>query len=124
MEGSMNYDLNIWDRVGYETNYKETGWTITVYSIPHQGAHYGSGDHIANLDLDEQDVEMLTLGKRQRDGGDYCEDPDFWIDLESFFVTYRNIPIMVKAFLTSLYDKKEENNELLSVWQELGSGKG
>lgn len=121
----MNYDLNIWDRVGYETNYQETGWTISVYTIPHQGAHYGSGEHIASLDLDEQDVEMLTLGKRQRDGGDYTEDPDFWIDLESFFVTYRNIPVMVKAFLTSLYDKKEEeNNELLSVWQELGSGQG
>ncbi len=119
----MNYDLNIWDRVGYETNYQEEGWTISVYSIPHQGAQYGSGDHIANLDLDEQDVQMLTLGKRQRDGGDYCEDSDFWIDIESFFVTYRNIPVTVKAFLTSLYDKKEENNELLSVWQELGSGK-
>jgi hypothetical protein len=124
MEGSMNYDLNIWDRVGYETNYQEEGWTISVYSIPHQGAQYGSGDHIANLDLDEQDVQMLTLGKRQRDGGDYCEDPDFWIDIESFFVTYRNIPFSVKAFLRSFYDKKEENNELLSVWQELGSGKG
>lgn len=121
----MNYDLNIWDRVGYETNYQEEGWTISVYEIPHQGAHYGSGEHITSRDLDKHEAEMLTLGKRQRDGGDYTEDPDFWIDLESFFVTYRNIPFSVKAFLTSLYEKKEEEkNELLSVWQELGSGKG
>ena len=119
-----NYDLNIWDRVGYETNYQESGWTISVYSIPHQGAHYGSGEYVTGLDLDEEDVEMLTLGKRQRDGGDYTEDPDFWIDLESFFVTYRNIPFSVKAFLTSLYEKKEEKNELLSVWQELSTNNG
>lgn len=118
----MNYDLNIWDRVGYETNYREEGWTISVYEIPHQGAHYGSGEHVASLDLDEQDVEMLTLGKRQRDGGDYCGDPDFWVDLESFFVIYKDIPLMVQAFLKSLYEKKEEKNELLSVWQEVGSG--
>jgi hypothetical protein len=122
MEGSMmNYDLNIWDRVGYETNYQETGWSISVYKIPSVGASYGSGEFVTSLDLDEQDVEMLTLGKRQRDGGDYTEDNDFWIDLESFFVTYRNIPIIVKAFLTSLYESKEGKDELLSVWQELGA---
>lgn len=120
----MNYDLNIWDRVGYETNYQESGWAISAYAIPSHGAHYGSGEYVADYGLDEHDVEMLTLGKRQRNGGDYCEDSDFWIDLESFFVTYKNIPTGVKAFLTSLYEKKEEKNELLSVWQELGARNG
>lgn len=120
----MNYDLNIWDRVGYETNYQEEGWSISVYKIPHQGAHYGSGEFATSMDLDDYEAEMLTLGKRQRDGGDYTEDSDFWLDLESFFVTYKNIPVMVKAFLTSLYEKdEEESNGLLSVWQELGINK-
>lgn len=119
----MNYDLNIWDRVGYETDYKQEGWTISVYSIPYAHAPYGSGEYVTGYDLDEQQAEMLTLGKRQRDGGDYTEDSDFWIDLESFFVTYSNIPFSVKAFLTSLYEKKEEKDELLSVWQELSQHK-
>lgn len=116
----QNFDLNIWDRIGHETNYAESGWTISVYEIPFDGAHYGSGKQIVNLDLTDEEVEALTLGKRQRDGGDYTEDSDFWLDLESFFVTYQNISPRIRAFLTSLYEHEEEGYDgLLSVWQEL-----
>jgi hypothetical protein len=118
-----NYDLNIWDERGYQTEYAEEGWRITVHAIPYEGASFGSGDIVCHLDLTPEESETLTLGVRPADGGDYCEDPDFWIDIETFYLTYQNIPNRVKAFMVSLYDKKEENNELLSVWQEVGSGK-
>jgi hypothetical protein len=45
------------------------------------------------------------------------------LDIESFYLTYQNIPTRVGAFLTSLYEQKEEKNELLSVWQELSQHK-
>jgi hypothetical protein len=124
MEESMNYDLNIWDRLGYETEYAEEGWTITVCVIPSEGAQYGSGDFLTSLDLTKEESVALTLGVALADGGDYTPDSDFWIDLESFFVVYQNIPTRVEAFLRSLYDQKEENNELLSVWQELSARNG
>lgn len=120
----MNHDLNIWDKVGYETEYAQEGWSIAVYTIPSDDAHYGSGDFLTSLDLTAEEAKTLTLGLALTNGGDYTPDSDFWIDLESFFVTYRNIPTRVHAFLTSLYDQKEENNELLSVWQELSARNG
>ena len=119
-----NFDLNIWDRVGYETDYKEEGWAITVYAIPNDRDPYGSGEMLATLDLTEEEAKMLTLGLHKADGGDYAPDSDFFIDLEAFFVVYSNIPTRVKAFLTSLYEGKVENDGLLSLWQELSTSRG
>lgn len=117
----MNYDLNIWDHIGYETEYAQEGWRITVHAIPHDGSDYGSGAMFTHLDLTREESAALTLGVALADGGDYTPDSDFWLDLESFFVTYQNIPTRVEAFLRSLYEKKGEDNELLSVWQELSA---
>lgn len=119
-----DFDLNIWDRIGYETSYAEEGWAITVYEIPSEGAPYGSGKMLATLDLTEEEAKMLTLGVHKADGGDYAPDEDFWLDIESFFLVYSNIPTRVKAFLTSLYEGKVENDGLLSLWQELSTSRG
>ena len=119
----MNYDLNIWDERGYQTEYAEEGWRITAHAIPYEGAPFGSGDIVCHLDLTPEESATLTLGVALGDGGDYCADYDFWIDIESFYLTYQNIPTRVGAFLTSLYEKKEEKDELLSVWQELSQHK-
>jgi hypothetical protein len=121
MEESMNYDLNIWDEVGYETDYDAEGWSISVYSIPETGASYGSGDFVTNIYLTHDEARVLTLGQSVEDGGDYAPDSDFWLDLESFFTVYKNIPTRVEAFLKGLYmeEKEEEPNGLLSVWQEI-----
>lgn len=116
-----NYDLNIWDKVGYETEYAREAWSISVYTIPADDAHYGSGDFLTSLDLTPEEARALTLGVPTTKGGDYSSDPDFWLDLESFFVIYSEIPSRVQAFLTSLYEEKEGKDELLSVWQELGA---
>lgn len=99
-----NFDLNIWDRVGYETEYKEEGWCISVYEIPYEGSPYGSGTHREDLGfwLSEEEAQQLTLGVRQRDGGDYTEDSDFWLDVDSFFQIYKNIPARVEEKLRNL----------------------
>lgn len=121
----MNYDLNIWDHVGYNTDYKEEGWRITVHSFPGVLEPYGSGDIVTHLDLTKEEATILTLGMDSTEGGDYAPDSDFWLDLESFFVIYQNIPVRVEAFLRSLYEEKgEENDGLLSVWQEVGNRQG
>jgi len=118
----MNYDINVWDRLGYETEYQEEGWSLSVYSIPEKGAQYGSGEFVSELALTEDEWKALTLGVALGDGGNYGSDYDFWIDIESFFVTFSDIPTRVQAFLHSLYESKEEVSDgLLSVWQELSA---
>mgnify|MGYP001070955925 CR=1 FL=1 len=113
----MNYDLNIWDHLGYITEYEQEGWRITVHAIPEEGAPYGSGDIVAHLDLTLEEADRLGL----RDGNN---DSDFFMDLDSFVDEKKDVPVRVGAFLTSLDEKEGDNNELLSVWQELSTRQG
>jgi hypothetical protein len=100
-----NYDLNIWDKLGYETSYEQTGgWVISVYKIPHIGSAYGSGELMEDygLELTPEEAQRLTLGVSEKDGGDYSEDDDFWLDADTFLTTYSDIPSRVKQHLNSL----------------------
>lgn len=99
-----NYDLNIWDRRGYETEYREEGWHIGVYEIPHVGSPYGSGEFREDLsfDLTPEEAKQLTLGWGTELGGDYTPDSDFWIDVQGFFNTYKDIPERVAEKLRNL----------------------
>jgi hypothetical protein len=102
-----NIDLNIWDKVGYETDYKEEGWVITPYTIEYDGSSYGTGPFISEwtITLSERDVSRLTLGKSKEEGGDYAPDSDFWIDLHGFFATYRDVPSRVAREVRGLLIK-------------------
>lgn len=97
-----NYDLNIWDRRGYETEYKEEGWAIEVYSYPAVGSPYGSGDYKETIWLTPSESKRLTLGWGPDLGGDYCADSDFWLDKDTFFETYTDIPERVANLLWAL----------------------
>lgn len=99
---TSNYDLNIWDRAGYETDYKEEGWSIEVYTYPYLGAFYGSGEHHSTIHLTDVEARRLTLGWGPDLGGDYTPDSDFWIDKETFFETYKDIPERVANLLWAL----------------------
>jgi len=117
-----NYDLNIWDRLGYETEYEFEGWSISVYSIPDYGSAYGSGELVTSLDLTLEESMALTLGESIEEGGDYTPDADFWLDLDSFVTIYGDIPFRVEAFLASLNKEEDKNDSsMLSVWQEVTS---
>jgi len=111
-----NYDLNIWDRRGYETEYEEEGWAIDVYQYDYLGAPYGSGTHMSDytITLTPTEAKRLTLGWGSDLGGDYTPDSDFWLDKDSFFDTYTDIPERVANLLWSLpdYEQKLDNTFL------------
>jgi hypothetical protein len=104
---TTNYDLNIWDRRGYETEYKEEGWAMEVYSYPSIGSMYGSGDYHSTIWLTPTESKRLTLGWGPDLGGDYCADPDFWIDKETFYDTYTDIPERIHNLLWALPEYRQ-----------------
>lgn len=91
---TRNYDMNIWDYKGYETEYQEEGWKINFYQYPAVGAPYGNGPMLEELDfvLTEDEAKQLTLGWGPDLGGDYTSDSDFWLDVDTFLDTYTSIP--------------------------------
>ena len=100
-----NYDLNIWDRLSYETNGAETGgWEINIYTIRFENDCYGSGEQLEDrtITLTETEAKRLTLGWGEDLGGDYTEDDDFWLDKDGFFQTYSDIPERVANLLWAL----------------------
>lgn len=104
-----NYDLNIWDKDGYETEYEKEGWVINVYKYDYLGAPYGSGEMLEDrtITLTPVEARRLTLGWGEDLGGDYCPDADFWIDKDSFFDTYTDIPERVANLLWALPDYEQ-----------------
>lgn len=108
---SNNYDLNIWDRRGYETEYQEEGWAIEVYAYPYIGSPYGSGEYKETIYLTPSESKRLTLGWGEELGGDYTEDSDFWIDKDTFFETYSDIPERVANLLWALPEYEQALEE-------------
>jgi hypothetical protein len=107
---TTNYDLNIWDKTSYETSGEVTGgWVISVYEYPYLGASYGSGKLLEDktITLTPTEVKRLTLGWGPDLGGDYAEDDDFWIDKETFFDTYTDIPERVAGLLNALPEYRQ-----------------
>ncbi len=102
-----NIDLNVWDKVGYETEYKREGWVLTPYTIAFEGDSFGSGKELTEYEigLTPYEAKRLTLGLAKADGGDYTPDYDFWIDMQTFYLTYRNIPKRVDQALRNVLKK-------------------
>jgi hypothetical protein len=99
-----NYDLNIWDKAGYETEYEEEGWVINVYQYNSVGDPYGSGPMLEDrtIELTPDESKRLTLGWGIDLGGDYCEDSDFWLDKDTFLKIYKDVPERVAGLLDAL----------------------
>ena len=112
-----NYDLNIWDRRGYETEYQEEGWEISVYQYPYAGASYGSGTFMEDytITLTPTEAKRLTLGWGEDLGGDYCADSDFWLDKDTFLETYTDVPERVANLLWAL----PEYEQSIKAWDDL-----
>lgn len=113
---TRNYDINIWDELSYNTSGKETGgWKMNFYTYPAVGAPYGNGPMVPELDLyiTKEEAERLTLGWGPDLGGDYCEDEDFWLDVEGFKATYKDIPDRILEHFDSL----PEYEQSVEPWQ-------
>ena len=95
------YDLNVWDRLGDETNYELHGWVIDVWQCNEHWSPEGF-DPEMRITLTDAQAKQLTLGVSEADGGDYSWDSDFWIDPNAFLDTYKSIPRKVKRYLTEL----------------------
>jgi len=107
---TTNYDLNIWDRLSYDTEGLETGgWEINVYEYDSVGSAYGSGRMLEDrtITLTPTEVKRLTLGWGTDLGGDYTPDEDFWIDKQTFFDTYTDIPERVANLLWALTEYRQ-----------------
>jgi hypothetical protein len=115
---TRNYDMNIWDETSYESGGEVTGgWKINFYQYPAPGAPYGNGPMIQELDfnLTEDEAKQLTLGWGPELGGDYCEDEDFWLDVETFKITYTSIPQRLLDYLDNL----PEYEQSVEMWEPL-----
>jgi len=100
-----NYDLNIWDKLGYETEGEEEGWSIGVYELPEDQAPYGSGEFREDLtfDLTPTEAKQLTLGKSKEEGGVYDSDSDYWLYVDTFMDIYKDVmPPRVLSLLKAL----------------------
>ncbi len=107
---TTNYDLNIWDRLSYETSGEEEGgWEINVYEYDALGAPMGSGRQLEDrtITLTPTEAKRLTLGWGPDLGGDYSEDEDFFIDKQAFFDTYKDIPERVANLLWALPEYRQ-----------------
>lgn len=100
--GEKVYDLNVWDAVGYHTEYATSGWRIDVYEC-YDDVDFEHHDlPFQRIWLSNEQAEMLTLGKSPDEGGNYHEDSDFWIDPSGFLNTYNHIPRKVTRYLEAL----------------------
>jgi hypothetical protein len=107
---TTNYDLNIWDRLSYETSGEESGgWEINIYEYDAIGAPMGSGRQLKDrtIILTPSEATRLTLGWGPDLGGDYTEDEDFFIDKEAFFNIYKDIPERVSNLLWALPEYRQ-----------------
>tara|TARA_R110002153_G_scaffold58283_2_gene159882 strand:+ start:156 stop:497 length:342 start_codon:yes stop_codon:yes gene_type:complete len=104
----LRVDLNIWDKLGYETDYNQEGWVITPYAVD-DDQPFGSGPFFEEwaIELSEREASRLTLGRSEQDGGDYAPDADFWLDIEGFFDIYKDIPNRVAREVDLLVSKVE-----------------
>jgi hypothetical protein len=121
---TSNYDLNIWDRLSYETEgAEEGGWEINVYTIVSQyggddegwyfmGFGYGEQLEDKTITLTPDEAKRLTLGWEPELGGEYCADSDFWLDQETFLNIYNDVPERVANLLWALPEYELKGNRL------------
>ena len=105
-----NFDINVYNRGADESTilppeeyYDE--WMLCPYSLTWDGDNYSIDKELSelNLVLTADEVNRLTLGYGDGDIiGDYTAEDDFWIDVNSFKETYKDIPERVRAWFDTV----------------------
>lgn len=98
-----NFDINIWNRGAYFEE-AEPEWVLCAYALEEKDAGYGTGQYFdeLNLVLTNSEVFDLTLGWAPNLGGDYIDEDDFWLDMQSFKQTYKDIPPRVQEWFDTV----------------------
>lgn len=97
-----NFDINVFDRAQYnEPGCDSHEWLLCPYKLTWDGDNYSISDEMAdlNLVLTLEEARALTLGVSEEDGGDFCNEEDFWIDVNSFKETAKTIPKSVQSWI-------------------------
>lgn len=106
MEITTDFDINVWDYVGYNTDYDEgPGWRLSIHFLEEDETGYVSTGRFIDelyLDLTDEEAKELTLGWDEDLGGYYIGDSDFFIQRDSFIETYKSIPPRVTQFLEAV----------------------
>ena len=100
---STKYDVNIWNE-GWH-NDEASRWKLSIHEqmIASDGSlQCGDWREDLSLTLTDEEAERMTLGKSVEEGGDYTPDEDFFLDVASVPVIYKDVPERVKAFFASL----------------------
>ena len=109
---TKDYDLNIIDQLAYETDgYRNGEWEILVYKLylDKYNTHLpDTSNLVMTIRLTNEEVERLTLGLGEDEGGDHHEADDFFIGLEEFLETYTDIPERVANLLSALPEYEME----------------
>ena len=101
-----NFDINVFDRAQYnEPGCDEHEWLLCPYKLTWDGDNYSISDEMyeLNLVLTDKESESLTLGWGPDLGGDMEESEDFWIDVNSFKDTYKDIPPRVFEWIDKVF---------------------
>jgi hypothetical protein len=94
------YDLNVWDYIGYDTDYEREGWRVDVYECDENWQH--ADDPVKIIYLNENQAKMMTLGVAKELGGEYDYDTDFWIEPNFLLKTYSNVPRKLRRYIENL----------------------
>ena len=95
-----NYDLSIWDRIGWETAGETTGWYIEVYE---PDKYILGGEHLEEFDILLTPEEAEQLGLEEAYGESPLEDRQAYYDLKEF-IEKLNVPERVYDLLEKLPD--------------------
>jgi hypothetical protein len=95
-------------------------WKILVSELTNELLPYGGGEFVLTINLSKKESDQLTLGISQNNGGDFTQDRDFGMDIETFFDTYRNIPKRIKTILNDLPGNGNRNRRRWRISSEIG----
>ncbi len=97
-----NFDINVFDRAQYNNpGCDEHEWLLCPYTLDWDGDNYSINEELEelNLVLTLEEARALTLGVSEEDGGDLCDEEDFWIDVNSFKQQAKSIPKSVQTWI-------------------------
>jgi len=98
-----NFDINLWDRVAYETDGERSGgWEMRAYSLRQDGNRFMVGDMLPyGMKLRLKDILKMGL--------DWEVDSDIWLDAQYVLEDY-NTPRRVRRWINEVLDELKEKS--------------